>query len=90
MEIFTVDAFTDKPFGGNPAAVCVSRSDQPSIEPAIMQKIAAEMNLSETAFVSTYVYQVHQLPLPSLDSFIHPISIHPSICKVRWNNSIRG
>lgn len=53
MEIFTVDAFTNKPFGGNPAAVCVTRSGQPSLEPAIMQKIAAEMNLSETAFVST-------------------------------------
>ena len=53
MEIFTVDAFTNKPFGGNPAAVCVTRSGQSSIEPAIMQNIAAEMNLSETAFVAT-------------------------------------
>jgi PhzF family phenazine biosynthesis protein len=43
-----VDAFTDRPFGGNPAAVCVleefPRDDW-------MQAVAAEMNLSETAFV---------------------------------------
>jgi PhzF family phenazine biosynthesis protein len=48
MKIWTVDAFTDKPFAGNPAAVTIV--DQfPSGE--ICQKIAAEMNLSETAFI---------------------------------------
>lgn len=46
--IFQVDAFTDKPFAGNPAAVCVS--DTP-LDEALMQQIAAEMNLSETAFL---------------------------------------
>lgn len=43
-----VDAFTDRPFGGNPAAVCVlddGRDEQ------WMQNVAAEMNLAETAFV---------------------------------------
>lgn len=45
--LFQVDAFTDRPFGGNPAAVCL-----PPEEPDAgwMQRVAAEMNLSETAF----------------------------------------
>lgn len=47
--IWQVDAFTDKPFAGNPAAVCVL--DRPK-DDAWMQAVAAEMNLSETAFVS--------------------------------------
>src|SRR5262245_48199296 len=48
LQIVQVDAFTDKPFHGNPAAVCVlpgSRSE------AWMQDVAREMNLSETAFL---------------------------------------
>ena len=46
--ITQVDAFTDKPFGGNPAAVCVL----PEAREAVwMQKVALEMNLSETAFL---------------------------------------
>ena len=48
MKIWTVDAFTDKPFSGNPAAVVIVQ-EFPSAEAC--QKIAAEMNLSETAFV---------------------------------------
>ena len=43
-----VDAFTDRPFAGNPAAVCLL--DAPADE-TWMQNVAAEMNLSETAFV---------------------------------------
>ncbi|HSL17597.1 MAG TPA: PhzF family phenazine biosynthesis protein [Methylomirabilota bacterium] len=46
--IWQVDAFTDAPFRGNPAAVCVL--DGPRTE-AWMQGVAAEMNLSETAFL---------------------------------------
>lgn len=48
MKIWTVDAFTSKPYSGNPAAVTIV-NEFPSDE--ICQKIAAEMNLSETAFV---------------------------------------
>lgn len=48
MEVYIVDAFTDKPFGGNPAGVCVLDSAKPN---AWMQSVAAEMNLSETAFL---------------------------------------
>ena len=46
--LFVVDAFTESAFGGNPAAVCLL--DAPA-EPEWMQAVAAEMNLSETAFV---------------------------------------
>jgi predicted PhzF superfamily epimerase YddE/YHI9 len=48
VTIFQVDAFTDRPFAGNPAGVCVLPSPA---EPAWMQAVAAEMNLSETAFL---------------------------------------
>jgi len=46
--IFIVDAFVDGPFSGNPAAVALFKRE-PS--PTLMARIAAEMNLSETAFV---------------------------------------
>jgi PhzF family phenazine biosynthesis protein len=48
LPIHQVDAFTDRPFSGNPAAVCVL--DAPAPE-RWMQNVALEMNLSETAFV---------------------------------------
>lgn len=47
MKQYVVDAFTDKVFSGNPAAVCVL--DKP-ISDELMQKITTENNLSETAF----------------------------------------
>ncbi|MEM8862687.1 MAG: PhzF family phenazine biosynthesis protein [Chloroflexota bacterium] len=47
--IFQVDAFTHIPFRGNPAAVVIMDKMQPE---DWMQKVAAEMNLSETAFVA--------------------------------------
>jgi PhzF family phenazine biosynthesis protein len=43
-----VDAFTDRPFAGNPAAVCILPAAR---EPAWMQLVAREMNLAETAFL---------------------------------------
>ena len=46
--LYQVDAFTSEPFAGNPAAVCPM--DAPADE-AWMAQVAAEMNLSETAFV---------------------------------------
>jgi PhzF family phenazine biosynthesis protein len=46
--ITQVDAFTNTPFAGNPAAVCVLPTPQ---NDTWMQNIAEEMNLSETAFV---------------------------------------
>lgn len=49
IKIFTVDAFTNFPFKGNPAAVCIVEKN---LSDEFMQQIAFEMNLSETAFVS--------------------------------------
>lgn len=48
LPLFIVDAFTDRPFAGNPAAVCLL--DAPR-EDSWMQALAGEMNLSETAFL---------------------------------------
>jgi len=48
VPVYTVDAFATTAFGGNPAAVCLLEG--PRTE-RWMQQVAAEMNLSETAFV---------------------------------------
>lgn len=51
IPLYQVDAFiTDKPFSGNPAAVCVLEPDS-SPDDRWMQNVAMEMNLSETAFL---------------------------------------
>ena len=48
MRQYIIDAFTNRPFTGNPAAVCVmDRWPQDSY----MMKLAMENNLSETAFI---------------------------------------
>jgi len=54
MLLLQIDAFTSEPFRGNPAAVCLLDRER---EARWMQDVAAEMNLSETAFL-----------LPSTDS----------------------
>ena len=46
--LYHVDAFAERPFGGNPAAVCVL-SDE--MDDAFLQHVAGELNLSETAFL---------------------------------------
>lgn len=48
--LYHVDAFTDRPFAGNPAAVCLLPSWP---EASWLQAVAAEMHLSETAFLVT-------------------------------------
>jgi PhzF family phenazine biosynthesis protein len=48
IPIYQVDAFTDRPFAGNPAAVCLLPEPR---DEAWMQHLASEMNLSETAYV---------------------------------------
>lgn len=48
LPIVQVDAFTDRPFSGNPAAVCVLPEWR---DERWMQSVAREMNLSETAFL---------------------------------------
>ncbi|MBO6946902.1 MAG: PhzF family phenazine biosynthesis protein [Rhodospirillales bacterium] len=47
IPLYQLDAFTDKPFGGNPAAVCPLDEWLPD---DVLQSIALENNLSETAF----------------------------------------
>lgn len=47
VPLIQVDAFTDKAYSGNPAAVCVLPEAKPD---GWMQQVAGEMNLSETAF----------------------------------------
>lgn len=47
LKIFQVDAFTDRAFGGNPAAICPLDM---WLEDSVLQNIAAENNLAETAF----------------------------------------
>ena len=47
MKYYVVDAFTDTVFRGNPAGVCLPERE---LDDAVMQNIAAENNLSETAF----------------------------------------
>ncbi len=48
LPLVTVDAFSAEPFRGNPAAVCFLDGPRPD---AWMQHVAAELNLSETAFL---------------------------------------
>lgn len=48
LDYFVVDAFTERPFGGNPAGVCVLTEQ---LEVAQMQRVAAENRLPETAFL---------------------------------------
>ena len=48
LHLHHIDAFADRPFAGNPAAVCLLEQ---SMDAGWMQAVAAEMNLSETAFL---------------------------------------
>lgn len=50
LPLVTVDAFTDVPFSGNPAGICLLPGQIPD---QAMQLIASEVNLSETAFLET-------------------------------------
>jgi PhzF family phenazine biosynthesis protein len=54
MQAFVVDAFTDRPFAGNPAAVCLgtAASGDHLGDERWMQQVAAEFNLAETAFLA--------------------------------------
>jgi PhzF family phenazine biosynthesis protein len=54
VQAFVVDAFTDRPFAGNPAAVCLgtAASGDTLGDDGWMQSVAAEFNLAETAFLA--------------------------------------
>jgi len=62
IPLFHVDAFTAEPFKGNPAAVCFP--EQP-YKDGVLQSIAAEMNLPETAFIR----KLEQKPIREVHSF---------------------
>ena len=51
LRIVQVDAFTNRPFAGNPAAVCVLKEAKPE---QWLRDVAREMNLSETAFLTPH------------------------------------
>lgn len=51
LKIFQVDAFADQLFTGNPAMVCLIETESGDYDSQWMQLLAAEMNLSETAFL---------------------------------------
>ena len=53
MRYYVVDAFTDQPFGGNPAGVVLLESNC-FPEEKLMLQIAAELRYSETAFISRH------------------------------------
>ena len=57
LPIYQVDAFTDRAYSGNPAAVCLVQPTQCPPQSDRMQQIAAELNLSETAFVMSTAQQ---------------------------------
>jgi len=56
IPIYQIDAFTDEPFKGNPAAICLISKNYSDLT---LLKIAAEMNLSETAFL--YVPNINEI-----------------------------
>ncbi|CAL1361999.1 unnamed protein product [Linum trigynum] len=49
VDYFVVDAFTDSPFKGNPAAVCLLEEER---DEAWLQSLAAEFNISETCYLT--------------------------------------
>src|SRR5438067_801566 len=53
LQITQIDAFTDKPFAGNPAAVCIlPEARDATYDATWMQAVARDMNLAETAFLT--------------------------------------
>ncbi len=68
LEVFVIDAFSDKQFSGNSAAVVLL---QEWLEPQLMQDIAAENNLSETAFIKELAPKRYEIrwfsPLTEID-----------------------
>jgi hypothetical protein len=56
IPLFHVDAFTERPFAGNPAAVCLVPSWK---EDQWLQAVARETNLSETAFLVKQADHIH-------------------------------
>lgn len=81
FQFWQVDAFSKVPFGGNPAAVFIH--EQPMSD-ALMQQIAIEMNLSETAFVYLRASQYPLLrwftPMAEIDLCGHATLAAAHVC----------
>lgn len=73
-----VDAFTDRPLGGNPCAIVFEADD---LDTATMQAIAQEMNLSETAFVLRSAVADVRARYFTIEEEI-PLAGHPTIATV--------
>ena len=83
IRLYQVDAFTDAVFHGNPAAVCILDD---WLDDRLMQQIAMENNLSETAFAVQKNKQFHirwftpdnrSHPLRTCDTRHSPRPLHP-------------
>ena len=68
LRIVQVDAFSSKPFAGNPAAVCVLAH---AADKKWMQAVAREMNLSETAFLFRAGDVLHPLLVGAVGQHAH-------------------
>jgi aminocarboxymuconate-semialdehyde decarboxylase len=91
LQMFVVDAFTDKPYAGNPAAVVVLSSQQyldlqnfnSADKDMAFKKISEQMNLSETAFVVPVKADAH-LPLSQVRRFqlrwFTPTGVEVNLC----------
>jgi trans-2,3-dihydro-3-hydroxyanthranilate isomerase len=75
IEFFQVDVFADEPYGGNPLAV-FPRADR--LTPAQMQRIAAEMNLAETVFVTGTTVDGYRARIFTVEQEM-PFAGHPTI-----------
>ncbi|PNH02455.1 Phenazine biosynthesis-like domain-containing protein [Tetrabaena socialis] len=79
LPMYIVDAFSERPFSGNPAAVCLLPRGVFLSDP-VRQRVAAEMNLSETAFLEPMEdATAAQLPDSGGDPFESA-----SVFRLRW------
>jgi trans-2,3-dihydro-3-hydroxyanthranilate isomerase len=82
-----VDVFTDRPFGGNPLAVC---SDGRGLTAPLMQRIARELNLSETTFVLPPEDPAHDFRVRIFTPKVEmPMAGHPTI-GTTWSLASQG
>ena len=81
--VVVVDAFTEKAFGGNPAAVCVLATKMPA--DSVLKLIAAEMNLSETGLCSLLIESSRDFLTPRcVVAFAEPIDAANGEYRLRW------
>ena len=97
LETYIVDSFTNEPFKGNPAGVCVLNKNLTNNQ---MQSIAKELELSETAFISqideSNIYSIRyfspkmEIPLcghATLASSKVLFEIYPQMVDIHFKNS---